>query len=218
MAFIVKNTTIITPLDLIAPLSCRGCGAIGCALCERCKNNIISNRNQKTLTINEPNFPPTFIIDHRDNLIGILIHDYKYSSCRKIATSLAELLDAIIPQIDGQVVIVPLPTIPKHVRMRGFDHTLKIAQKFAHFRSDNYKTKKILLRKRNTVQVGSNKEARIEQAENAYTINNKIKINQNATYILLDDVWTTGASMKSAVKKLRETGAKKIIVALLAMS
>jgi predicted amidophosphoribosyltransferase len=38
------------------------------------------------------------------------------------------------------------------------------------------------------------------------------------TYILFDDIWTTGASMKTAIKKLRQAGAIKIIVILLAIS
>ena len=49
-------------------------------------------------------------------------------------------------------------------------------------------------------------------------ISQKIKINPDTTYILLDDVWTTGASMQSAIKKLQQAGASKIIVAILSLS
>lgn len=218
MSFIVKNTTLLNPLDLIAPHSCRGCGAIGSALCDCCKNNIIANRKAIKLKSTGRNFPPAFVVDHRSKLIGTLIHDYKYNSVRALATPLAKLLGQTIPTIDGQVVIVPLPTISKHIRERGFDHTLLIAKKFTRLRGKNYKVKKVLLRNKNTIQVGANKSSRIKQAEMAYIKNNKISIDKNTTYILFDDVWTTGASMKSAIKKLREAGAKKIIVALLAMS
>ena len=44
------------------------------------------------------------------------------------------------------------------------------------------------------------------------------EVSSGAKYLLVDDVWTTGASMKAAVKKLQEAGARKIIVGLLALS
>ena len=49
-------------------------------------------------------------------------------------------------------------------------------------------------------------------------INKKLNIDRNKTYVLLDDVWTTGASMKAALKKLREAGALKIIILVLAVN
>lgn len=82
----------------------------------------------------------------------------------------------------------------------------------------NLKLKELLLRARNTVQVGTDKRTRESQANSAYAINPKVNIDQSATYILFDDVWTTGASMQAALKKLREAGAKNFIIVLLAVN
>ncbi len=90
----VKNTTFPSLLDLIAPHSCRGCGRIGEALCNRCKKYIISQRvnicpkckaeitakNGKCKDCKD--LPPTFIIGERSGLLGDVIHDYKYESRR----------------------------------------------------------------------------------------------------------------------------------------
>ena len=218
MSFIVKNTTQTSLLDYIAPLTCRGCGALGSALCECCKNNIIKNRKATKLDSRVPELPPIYVVDSRKNLIGTLIHDYKYNSVRALAPILAKLMDSIVPELSGNVSIIPLPTISKHVRERGFDHTLKIAKLLKRYRGQNYKVQKLLLRNKNTVQVGADKTARIAQAKTAYCINPKIPIDKNTTYLLFDDVWTTGASLKEATKKLREAGAQKIIIAVLAVS
>ena len=227
MAFIVKNTTIISPLDLIAPHSCRGCGSLGMPLCNRCKNNILLHHqtmcpNCKTYnsTTKCPKcdfMPPTFVIDRRSSAIGQLISDYKYSSLRALSYPIAEICDEILPDILGPVSIVPLPTISQHIRERGFDHTLKIAKSICKLRPA-YKTERLLIRAKNTVQVGSSQSARISQAKKAYQINPKIRIDSSATYILLDDVWTTGASMKSAIKQLQFAGINKIILLILAVS
>jgi predicted amidophosphoribosyltransferase len=85
-------------------------------------------------------------------------------------------------------------------------------------RITHYKTQSIFLRTKNTVQVGSDQKTRLAQAEHAFILNPKVKIDPSATYVLFDDVWTTGASMNAATKKLRLAGASKIIIALLAVS
>ena len=225
MGFIVKNTTLPGLLDLLAPHSCRGCGHIGEALCNRCKNDIILNHinfcpNCKRKTIDGrcskcKNLPPIFIVNYRNTLIGKLVHDLKYNSVRALAKPLANILHSITPPIKNAIV-VPLPTINRHIRERGLDHTYLIAKHFAELH--HVRIQKILVRNRAAVQVGSTRKERLSQASSAYSISQKIKIDPNITYILFDDVWTTGASMKAAIKKLRQAGAQKIMVFVLAVS
>ncbi|MBR2767237.1 ComF family protein [Candidatus Saccharibacteria bacterium] len=228
MPIIVKNTTFPGLLDLLAPHSCRGCGRIGSVLCDCCKNNIIKThvdicpkckaKKTKAKCSNCPNLPSTYIVGERSGPLGNLIHNLKYQSVRAAAKPLAELLDATLPAIKDKVVIVPLPTITKHIRTRGLDHTYLIAKNLAKLRGKNYQVKPILLRNQNTVQVGTDQKTRLKQADSAYKINPRIIIDKNTTYLLLDDVWTTGASLRASEKKLREAGAKKIKLAVLALS
>ncbi|MBQ6461387.1 ComF family protein [Candidatus Saccharibacteria bacterium] len=216
MNFIVKNTTILNPLDLIAPHSCRGCGCLGTILCDCCKNNIIKQRSTPNLKNLPKKFPSVYTIDQRSGLLDTLIHDFKYNSTRALATKLAELLNASLPDFPPNSIVVPLPTVSQHIRARGLDHTLLLAKHLAKIR--HLKVQKILIRNKNTVQVGANRKTRLAQAKSAYFISNKTKVDSNITYILLDDVWTTGASMKAAVKKLQQAGVSKIVVVLLAIS
>lgn len=231
MANIVKNTTLPGLFDLIAPHSCRGCGRIGAALCDRCKNYIISEHAAYQPDLPD-DLPPTFVLGHRTGLTGTLIHDLKYHSARALARSLAELLDATLPEIRGRVVIVPLPTSTKHIRARGLDHTLLIAKHLAKLRG--YHLEKILIRARNTTQVGATAAERQNQAASAYAVHPRFApltsqnpnstssrhpaktLDPKTTYLLLDDVWTTGSSMLAALKKFRTLGPQKIQLVLLA--
>ena len=213
MRYIVKNTTKINIFDLIAPHSCRGYGALGSVFCDRCKNNL---KPPKPYHIKGDSI--LYYVGRRDGTLANLIHDYKYNSTRAIGPILAEILDKAIPNIRGQVIIVPLPTISRHVRERGLDHTLKIAKKLAKLRGKNYQVKQLLIRNKNTVQVGTDRKTRIAQAKDAYKIASNTKLNNTTTYILFDDVWTTGASMTAAKKKLQDVGASKIITSVLAIS
>jgi len=112
------------------------------------------------------------------------------------------------------VVVVPLPTIAKHVRQRGFDHTLLLAQHLAV--AKRWRCDQILTRRTNTVQVGTKARERMIQASKTYTLNKPVK--SDVYYLLLDDVWTTGASMRSAAKILSEAGATMVGGAVVAMS
>ncbi len=224
----VKNTTFPSLLDLIAPHSCRGCGLTGSILCDRCKKYILKNHQNLCPICKEPNkhgichnhqnnLPPTFIIGERTELLGVLIHDYKYRSIRALKKPLAELLYHVLPTPNPNTIIIPLPTISKHIRSRGLDHTYLIAKNLAKLNS-NYHVAKLLLRNKNTVQVGTDLKTRQSQASSAYALNPKYTINPSNTYILLDDVWTTGASLLSATKMLQQAGANHLQIAILALS
>ncbi len=228
MSNIVKNTTLPGLLDLLAPHSCRGCGYTGTPLCRRCKKNIVSayqhfcpnckTKNNTASCKKCSNLPPIYVVGERSDLIGLLIQDFKFHSVRALARPLAEILNKIIPPLDGPVQIVPLPTIGRHIRERGLDHTFLIAKNFAHLRNKNFTVNKLLVRNKNTIQVGSDKNTRLIQAKDAYRLKENIPVDPNTTYLLLDDVWTTGASIKSALKKLRDAGAQNFIIAILAVS
>lgn len=225
----VKNTTLPSLLDLVSPHSCRGCGALGSPLCNRCKNYILNSHkpfcpNCKTIISsyhtkcpNCKNLPLVYTVSNRNGLLGDLIHDYKYYSIRALARPLAELLSAILPMnLPNNSILVPLPTASHHIRMRGLDHTYLISKHLAKLRQLDLE--RILIRNRNTVQVGADRSTRLSQASLAYTLNPKIAINPQKTYILFDDVWTTGASILAAKNLLEKLGAKNIIIALLAYS
>lgn len=228
MPNIVKKTTYPSLFSLFAPHSCRGCGVLGSPLCDRCKKNIISHHqnicpichhlNPTGKCQNCSHLPPLFIVDNRSSLLGDLIHAYKYESIRSLARPLAEILDSILPLNNQPVTIIPLPTTSTHIRERGFDHTRLIAKQFAKLHPQ-YTTLNLLSRAKNTVQVGSSREARLTQAANAYQLAKTITPPDPATtYLLFDDVWTTGASLQAAYALLRKTGIKNIIIGVLALS
>ena len=227
MPNIVKNTTIISLLDLLAPHSCRGCGLIGNPLCDRCKNyilksqqNICPNCKAHKLTASCPNcpdLPPTFIGGERSGLLGNIVHTYKYDSVRALAKPLAEIMQHALPaSIPAKTsCIVPLPTITKHIRTRGFDHTLLLAKQLSKL--TGIPVSQIIQRAKNTIQVGANHKTRQIQAAKAYNLT-ATQLDLNTTYILFDDVWTTGASMLACTKMLQQAGAKQIIIAILSLS
>lgn len=234
MAFDVKITTKISVLDLIMPYTCRGCGHLGELLCGCCKNYIIQPEMRDGWIV---------AVGRREGVLMQLVEDYKYKSVRKTAPILAELMDEVLltaagpavadtsPTVAGatagappvalpavislapDTIVVPLPTISKHIRERGFDHTLKLARALAR-RHKSWKCCSLIARANKAVQVGSNAEMRKKQALTAYELAPSVEVSADKTYLLVDDISTTGASLEAAREVLRRAGAKKIFGAV----
>lgn len=231
MGFDVKNTTKVRLLDWFCPHTCRGCGRLGWVLCDRCKNNILKQRinicpvckNMVADCVQKcPDcgleFDGLYVGWYREGVAAKIISEFKYQSVRALGDVLAEMLDWILPGTfvnDGEkseVIVVPLPTIGKHVRERGFDHTWCLGKKLAKCRG--WKCERVLERLVDTVQVGTKAEEREKQAGRAYGTNGVLDAKN--VYVLLDDVWTTGATMRAAAKVIREAGAERVVGVVLA--
>ena len=145
-------------------------------------------------------------MSERDGILRRLIEIYKYNSVRAAASLLAEALKSAI---DGDYTLVPLPTINRHIRERGFDHVGLICKK------TGLPMERVLLRGNNAVQVGASLEQRREQAKSAYLLG---KIDLNKNYCLVDDVWTTGSSMMAAAELMRAAGIKNLAIGVIARS
>lgn len=241
MGFVVKNTTKCGLLDIVCPHTCMGCGRLGTVLCECCKKNIIQNRilicpickcsvaktAEKVGNIDGleqgcsckhsgcgAEFEQIWAFGWREGVLKKLVERYKYQSIRAVGGVLVELLDVIMPEGLEEVVLVPLPTIGRHVRERGLDHTLWLAKHLA--RKRGWKCERVLARAAGTVQVGAKMKEREQQARKAYRVTGELCATKH--YILLDDVWTTGATMEAAGRVMRVAGAQKLSAVVLAVS
>ena len=227
MSFVVKNTTISRLLDLVCPHICRSCGRLGKVLCDCCKDdNIRQHENicplckkclgSQELKCNEceTEFEMVVVAGWKEAALGKIVAEYKYKSVRAAGEVMAELLNYAIEEKIGELddwedtVIIPLPTISRHIRERGFDHTWDLAEKLAQRRG--WKVEKLLERAKDTVQVGMSAAIRQAQAKEAYQVCGKIVPGQR--YMLIDDVWTTGASVMGAARAMRKAGAEKLAV------
>lgn len=234
MGFIVKNTTKCGVLDLICPHSCRGCGQLGSVLCECCKKNLFreqgsicplckqmvakSSKNDGIGKCPDCDLPFEGVVvgGWRTGALDKLVKEYKYQGVRAAETVLVELLDRSVPKTWPQgaetVNIVPLPTIGRHVRERGIDHTLRLAKLLAKRRG--WRVRKILRRAADTVQVGTKMTDRAAQAKRAYELAGEVQGDE--IYALLDDIWTTGASMLAAANVMREAGVRRMVAMVVA--
>jgi ComF family protein len=143
-----------------------------------------------------------------------MVDGLKYESIRALARPIAEIMDGVLPCFPDDTVVVPVPTIGRHVRERGLDHASIVARELAKIRG--WECKKLVRRVTSTVQVGASAERRRRQAKKAYELAGEVDAQRN--YLVLDDVCTTGASLEEVCRLLKRGGAKNVSVVVLAKS
>ena len=209
--------------DILAPHYCTSCEEIGTILCARCKYDIVNELTPSCLRCAKP--LPTSTMECtacqlpyskqwctgelRESLQG-LIYAMKFERNYEAIRALVDILDEGLAPLPRDVIVTYIPTITPHVRQRGYDHARRLAEGFATAR--NLPLKIALKRAHNTVQRGENRKTRIEQAKLAFTGSNV----NDAVYLLIDDVSTTGATIEAGAKELLAAGAKEVWVAVLA--
>lgn len=211
----MKNTMIGAFADLFCPLSCIACGGSGSLLCECCRKNLCLDYGEclrcgqklKDSICNNCEMAGSkqLCLGSRSGAVKELINLFKYRSLRRAGRILASLL-LEAEDFTNNNVIVPLPTISRHVRERGYGHIELLAKYLV--KNSSATCENLLIRAKNTVQVGADSEKRQSQAKEAYALRGSIDPKKH--YCLLDDVWTTGSSMLSAIKILRSAGAQYV--------
>ncbi len=211
-----------TLLSFIVPHHCCGCSELGTLLCDNCKYDIISEPfmacvacgtkiaglNGLCDTCRPPYQRAWCVADRRDHLQR-LIGNFKFTNARAAYRPLADLLQDRLPELPESTIIVPIPTVSSHIRQRGYDHMALVASQLA--RQRNLPMKQLLERATHTTQRGSTARQRVTQAKAAFHCPGGL--NPNAIYLLVDDVITSGATVKYAAKVLRDAGAETVWVA-----
>ena len=141
------------------------------------------------------------------------IHLLKFSGLKRLAKPLGKLLTELpIPSIDG---IVPVPVTNRTLRERGFNQALLLSVVLSRqLRIPVYMD--ILYKKMDTpAQIGLGARERAHNLRNAFAVRGRLR---NQRLLLLDDVMTTGATVRECAKTLVKSGAREVVVVTLARS
>jgi competence protein ComFC len=232
---IVKIKNLL--LDLILPKLCLVCDQEGSYLCPDCLTTIplidkftcpicqkVSLYGQTCENCQKSSYLAGVIsaLDYKNPLIKQAIHLFKYRYITELAQPLANLLIKEIKnshflsnnfaESKDNFLVIPIPLHRKKFLKRGFNQSELLAKHLTDEFKLTLKTD-ILSKIKNThSQTDLKEKERKLNIKDAFELKNKKELKElkGKTVFLIDDVFTTGATLNEAAKILKKAGAQEV--------
>jgi len=162
------------------------------------------------------------LFQYKDKIVKQAIWEIKYRGNKKILRKFSRALyDFILEEISDEVlfnnfhspILIPVPASKESLKKRGFNQCELLVKELIkiaggrNFSADLKSLRKI--RETGHQSKTKNKTERLKNLEGCFEADiEKVK---GKNIILIDDVITTGATMKEAVRALKKAGAKKVV-------
>jgi len=144
-----------------------------------------------------------------DGVARELVHGLKYSRRLALAGVAAAAMRGALPPHESADALVPVPAGPWRWRWRGFDPAEEIARALAG-RTD-LPLADCLRRAHGRRQVGRRRGDRLANPPAVWA-----QAECPRRVLLVDDVWTTGATLSACARALREGGTRRVVAVTLA--
>jgi len=197
-------------LDLIFPPRCEVCRQQSeQALCAICFNQI---------KFMKPGLG-VYSVAVYDGVLKEALHRFKFKNRKNLAEPLGILLVKYLSHLpsfswDEIDYLVPVPLHPRRERKRGFNQVELLAKVLSHYCGKS--VARALVRIRDThPQFDLPRSQRFANVAGAFKVSDSRLVYQKGL-LLLDDIYTTGATMAECGKVLKAAGARSIKVLTLA--
>ncbi len=223
-------------VDFLFPKVCSGCGILGNYLCLSCRNKLpyvdqdmcLYCEKKSLYGLTHPGckrrngIDGTMAIFHYNDLLKKMIKDIKYRYTTGILTELEQSIDpkrltklSFLRRPTVPLFLQPVPLHPERLRKRGFNQARLLAEFFGKLLP--VPLTDVLKRVKNTSPQAQLKKGgrRYANVRGAFEVINTKQVTGKA-FVLIDDVVTTGATVKEAARALKEAGAQKVYIFSLA--
>jgi predicted amidophosphoribosyltransferase len=144
-----------------------------------------------------------------DGVARRVAHGLKYARRLSLARVAAAAMLGALPSQERRGAVVPVPAGPWRWRWRGFDPAEEIALAMAE--KSGLRLARCLRRSRGPRQVGRTRAERLADPPRVW-----VSAPAPVTALLVDDVWTTGATLSACALALERAGCKRVVALTLA--
>lgn len=163
------------------------------------------------------------LFDYQNKIVRLLVKSIKYKNNINLRKRVAGYLYEELLDISSEIalfegappLLLPMPMSKKEKRSRGFNQCEELAREIKKIGGENVEVSYNILKKvRETErQTKLGKEERIKNVEGSMAVLPMSDVGKlkNRVCVVLDDVYTTGASLAEARRALLAAGAKRVI-------
>ncbi len=191
--------------DYLFPSFCVSCGFEGENICNACLGQL-SLEPSCTKEDELDHMCSMWVYDEK-SVVGKLLKMYKYDYCEEILGRLAGALRAFCTAHTHSDLIAGIVPVPLHARRlaeRGFNQAEQIAKIIA----SEVGVPLMPLLKRSVYtdqQAKKSKGERLSNVTGVFSVSGEITV--GSTYLLVDDIYTSGATMQQCARVLKDAGA-----------
>lgn len=179
--------------------------------CESCQRQLLRCRQTTPMAFCQDDLP-VFVWGTYGGTLKRAIATLKYNNHPQLARPMGQWLaqdwlHSTVATSAPKFTVIPIPLHSSKLQKRGYNQAQLIAQRFCEVTGYQHQPK-ILERFRETeAQFGLSQSEREQNLANAFVVGKSTqKISSISPVLLVDDIYTTGATIRSAAQTLRNRG------------